>query len=150
MLTNIRLRESDNPVTLSKRGSSNMSTDTTLHHQWATRPADQRFTSLTALAAYTKFRKEHSRPDTIPNRKLTVLPSATSLTDVAVCGPNGYPAQFTHWSFGQLAGLAGVPAGYLRSGLPGALIADNMNWGLHYGRTVEEIGVLLRKNGSVE
>jgi hypothetical protein len=54
--------------------------------------------------------------------------------------------QFTHWSFGQLASLADVPAAYIRnSGMPGALAADNVNWGLHHSRTVEDVSVLIRK-----
>lgn len=125
----------------------NQTHDMTVSHQWVKRPDDERFTSLTALAAYTKYRREHSAQRVIPNRKLQVLPSATDQWDVAVCGPNGNPAQFTHWSFSQYASLAGVPAGYLRSGLPGALIADNLNWGMQHLRSVEDIGVLLSRNG---
>jgi hypothetical protein len=120
-------------------------TDTIVSRQWSSRPADERFTSLTALAAYTSYRRTHSRSVKLANRQLTILPNAADRLDVAVTGPNGHPAQFTHWSFAQLSSLAGVPAGYLRSGLPGDLIADNLNWGLHYGRQTEDIGVLLRR-----
>lgn len=123
-------------------------TDTSMvvSHQWAKRPEDERFTSLTALGAYARHRREHSKELTLANRKLTVVPNAADPLDVAVTGPNGHPVQFTHWSFGQLAGLAGAPAGYLRSGLPGGLIADCMNWGLHHQRQVEDLGVLLRRD----
>jgi hypothetical protein len=50
----------------------------------------------------------------------------------------------THWSFGQLASLAGAPPSCLRE-LPAALAADCINYGLHYGRAVEEVGVLLTR-----
>jgi hypothetical protein len=123
-----------------------MNTDTTLHTQWARRPDDERYTSLTALAAHARYRRDHSRQLTLPNRKLTVVPSTSDRFAIAVTGPNGHPATPTHWSFGQLASLAGAPAGYLRSGLPGALVADNLNWGLHYQRSIEDLGVLLRKD----
>lgn len=120
-----------------------------LHHanrQWVSRPADERFCSLHELAAFTSYNKAHSARRVLPNRGLTVLPSTTDALDVAVSGPNGHPAQFTHWSFGQLASLAGVPASYLRAAqMPGALAADNLNWGLHHVRPVESVSVLLRK-----
>lgn len=120
-------------------------TSTVLHHQWATRPDDERFESLTALAAYTRYRRERSKQVVLSNRQITVVPSTTDPFDIAVTGPNGHPVQFTHWSFGQLSALAGAPAGYLRSSLPGALVADNFNWGLHHARSVEDLGVLLRR-----
>lgn len=125
---------------------SSSTTSTIVSHQWAKRPDDERFTSLTALAAFTRYRRQRSKPLKLANRQLGVVPSATDPLDVAVTGPNGHPVQFTHWSFGQLSSLAGVPAGYLRSGLPGTLVADNLNWGLHYGRQVEDLGVLLRRD----
>jgi hypothetical protein len=127
------------------------STSTVVNTQWSSRPADERFTSLPALAAFARYRKDNSKALKVRNRDLTVIPSATNNFDVAIQGPQGNPVNFTHWSFSQLASLAGVPAKYLRSGLPGALIADNLNWSLHHSRAVEEIGVLLRRNsGSTE
>ena len=127
-----------------------METSTVVNRQWSSRPDDERYTSLTALAAERRYRRQHSRAAVMSNRQLTVLPNANDPFDVAVAGPQGVPAQFTHWSFGQLCGLAGAPAGYMRGGLPGALVADNLNWGLHHTPRVEETGVLLRKNGVVE
>lgn len=117
------------------------------NRQWATRPADERFTSLHALAAFTNFQKKNSKRTTLPNRDLTVVPSTTDQFDIAVSGPNGHPAQLSNWSFGQLCSLAGVPADYIkRSNLPGALAADNLNWGLHHHRKPESVNVLLRRN----
>ena len=116
----------------------------TASRQHVTRPADERFTSLHALAAFTSYQKRHSARRTMPNRALTVVPSATDPLDIACCGPNGHPAQFTNWSFQQLCSLAGVPAGYItRSAMPGALAADNINWGLHHHRPVESVSVHL-------
>lgn len=114
------------------------------NHQWSTRPADERFTSLPALASFAAFQRSHSKRATLPNRKLTVIPGTTNHRALALTGPNGHPAEFTHWSFQQLSSLAGVPASYLRdSQMPGALAADNLNWGLHHHRDVEEVSVLL-------
>jgi hypothetical protein len=60
-------------------------------------------------------------------------------------GPNGVPVAPTHWAFGQLAQRSGAPASYLRD-LPAPLAADCINYGLTT-RSVEDIGVLLYKNG---
>ena len=119
--------------------------------QFASRPADERFTSLPALAAFTRYQKMHSfyNPASnsrgrrvLPNRSLTIVPSTTDELDVACQGPNGHPAKLTHWSFGQLSALAGVPASYLiKSKMPGALMADNLNWGLHHSRPVESVSL---------
>ncbi len=110
----------------------------TANRQWASRPSDERFCSLHELAAFTNYERQSSARRVMPNRGLTVLPSSTNPLDIAVSGPNGHPAQFTHWSFSQLCSLAGVPSSYLRdSGMPGALSADNINWGLHHSRPVE-------------
>jgi hypothetical protein len=124
--------------------------------QWASRPADERFTSLHALAAFTKFRHDNCARLTIANRDIDLIPSTTDVQDIAVVpskdycvrnGKSGRPAQLTHWSFTQLCGLAAVPAGYLRhSHMPGALAADNLNWGLHHSRKPESVSMLLRRN----
>lgn len=116
------------------------------NRQWSTRPSDERFTSLHALATYATHKRDNSARRVMANRGLTVLPSTVDPLDIAVSGPNGHPATFTHWSFGQLCSRAGVPASYLRdSKMPGALAADNLNWGLHHARSVEDVSVLLRK-----
>ena len=116
------------------------------NRQWSSRPADERFRSLHELAAFCGYEKTNSARRVLPNRGLTVVPSATDPLDIAVSGPNGHPAQFTHWAFSQLASLAGVPSSYIRaSGMPGALAADCLNWGLHHARSVESVSVLLRK-----
>jgi hypothetical protein len=122
------------------------STLTVASREWSTRPADERFTSLFALAAFKKFEFEHKRRKTIPNRELTVIPSTTDPLDIAITGPNGHPAKLTNWSYSQLATLSGVPGDYIvRSKMPAALAADNFNWGLHHARTPESISVLLRQ-----
>ena len=125
-----------------------MPTATIVHNQWMKRPPDERFTSLTALGAMTSYRYKKAKEAVLPNRHITVLPSATDRNSIIAQykGKTGeYPAALTHWSFGQLSTLAGAPAAYLRSGLPGALVADNLNWGLHHARQVEQVGILLRR-----
>ena len=118
--------------------------------QWASRPDDQRFTSLVDLHAHVALQRQQSASKVISSRSLEFRPAADDARQgLEVYGPNGVGFQTTHWSFGQLATLAGAPAGYLRT-LPAPIAADNLNYGLKFARDVEEVGVLLRRNGHNE
>ena len=46
------------------------------HQQWASRPADQRFTSLIDLNNFCQHAKDHSASKTIASRDLSVAPIA--------------------------------------------------------------------------
>ena len=112
--------------------------------QWATRPADERFTSLYEMSEHFATQRNRSREVITASRKLEVVP--TSSKDLVVQGMNHVPYAPTHHAFGQLATLAGAPAGYLRT-LPAPLAADALNYGLQYARDIEDVGLLLYKNG---
>lgn len=114
-----------------------------INAEWSTRPQDERFTSLTELAAATAHRKAHSNARVVASKALT---ADIENDQLVIRGPSGVGAQPTHWAFGQLAARAGAPAGYLRD-LPKELVVDCLNYGLHVSRPVEDIGVLLYKNG---
>lgn len=108
------------------------------HDQWKNRPADQRFTSLTDLLAASKLARDTSRASVTSSRRLNVAPDGNG--GLQLEGEvNSYA--LNHWSFGQLAGLAGAPAGYLRS-LPDAMAADCLNYGLQVERDGQEVGLL--------
>ncbi len=122
-----------------------MSTLTQASRQWAMRPADERYLSLTDMHAAQLALRQHSRERILPSRALTI--EAVPETDhagLAVVGPNGGQLALSNYCFGQLAQLAGAPAGYLR-GLPAELAADNLNYGLHVARDARDIGVLYSK-----
>lgn len=121
-----------------------MTTIMTASHQWASRPADQRFTSLLELQAFTASVRERSIGKTISSRAIEARPVEGDHRALVVVGPNGAPVAPTNWAFGQLAQLAKAPPSYLRE-LPGALAADCINHGL-MRRDVEDVGVLLHKN----
>ena len=121
-----------------------MSTLMQASNQWASRPDDERFLSLDALHAHAVTQKQNSKAAVLANRDFKVEPVGDDHKSLAVYGPNGGAVSMTNWSFGQLASLSGAPAGYLKT-LPSELIADNMNYGLHVNRDVEEIGVLLTR-----
>lgn len=114
--------------------------------QWATRPSDERYTSLLDMQAHFDEQRERSRAGVVSSRRLHVQPDADN-KGLQVFGPNGHGYAPTHWAFGQLAQLAEAPAGYLRS-LPSPIAADCLNYGLQYKRDVEDVGVLIYKNGT--
>jgi hypothetical protein len=114
--------------------------------QWATRPADQRFTSLTSLHEHVSTVRDRSHAKALSSRALTAVPVEGDHRALAVVGPNGGPVDVTHWAFTQLAQRAGAPAGYLRE-LPGAMAADCLNYGLHHKHDSMDLGVLLYQNG---
>jgi hypothetical protein len=113
--------------------------------QWASRPNDERFASLTELNAHCQAIKLSSKATVVPSRAIRCEPLVGDNAGLMVAGPNGGQVALTHWSFGQLAQRVAAPAGYLRS-LPAPMAADCINYGL-YHRDVEDIGVLLYKNG---
>lgn len=118
-------------------------------HQWASRPADQRFLDLHELRARTEQGKLNSTSKVVPTKALHFEPMDDH-KGLKIAGQNGVAADITHWSFGQLAGLAKAPAGYLRE-LPAELVADNLNYGLKFRREIDEVGVLLtHENVSVD
>lgn len=119
----------------------------TASRQWATRPDDQRFANLIDLHAFTNGQFEISRGKVVSSREIQCQPIAedNERKSLVVVGPNGGPTVPTNWAFGQLAKLVGAPAGFLRT-LPADITADALNYKLAR-RPVEDVGVLLRKNG---
>lgn len=113
-----------------------------LHRQWASRPADERFSSLPEMAAKLHALRAISRAKVVSSRQIRALPHADH-KGLAIIGPNGGELAPSHWAFGQLSSLIGAPAAYLRT-LPAEVAADCINYGLHVNRGPEDIGVLYR------
>ncbi len=114
-------------------------------HQWRARPDDERFVSLDAMQSSLDTARGYSNARVVSSRALTCRPIENDAKGIAIEGPNGAAVFPTHWAFGQLAQRAGAPVGYLRD-LPAPLAADCINYGLVH-RDVEELGVMLYKNG---
>jgi hypothetical protein len=112
--------------------------------QWATRPDDERFTSLTDLHSHVASIRNNSRAAVVASRDLHAIPVDGDSKGLQIVGPSGNAADVSHWAFAQLAQRAGAPAGYLRD-LPAPLAADCVNYGLQFSRDVEDLGVLLTK-----
>jgi hypothetical protein len=116
--------------------------------QWATRPAEERFTSLPGMLAMLETQRAITRAAVVSSRKLRAVPLDDN-QGLIIEGPNGHGYSPTHWSFGQAAQLTGAPAGYLRA-LPAPLAADCLNYGFQVDRSAQDIGVLLSNNGTPE
>lgn len=123
-----------------------MSTLMEASRQWANRPADERFCSLLDLQEHVENQRSHSRAVVVSSRKVLAQPTEDN-HGLMITGPNGCAYAPSHHAFGQLATLAGAPAGYLRT-LPAPMAADCINYGLHYSRDAEDLGVLLSKMDS--
>lgn len=118
--------------------------------QWASRPADERFTSLDAMLDHFRHQRSISRAEVVSTGILEARPVAEDdeRKGLVVMGADDGPAMATHHSFGQLAQLVKAPAGYLRQ-LPADIAADNLNWGLKQ-RGNDDVGTLVRRNGFAE
>ena len=97
------------------------------NRQWATRPADERFSSLQSLYDATKHYADSAKERT--DVRVDTLRVENVEGDVELLGRGGIPAKLTHWAFGQLCARIGAPASYLRE-LPATLAAQNLNHGL--------------------
>jgi len=113
--------------------------------QWMKRPTDERFLSLTEMAAKKQAIRDSSVANVVPNRALKFAPHPGNPDKgLTIEGSDGAYYDPTNYAFGQIASLAGAPAGYLRSLHP-SLVADNLNYGMRFNRDIQEVGVLRTK-----
>jgi hypothetical protein len=117
--------------------------------KWFSRPADERFLSLSELFASVRGRAERSRTRTVESAAIRVEASRDNTDRLALMLPGSEtPVAPTHWSFGQLAALVGAPSAYLRQ-LPAPLAGINLQYGLTAHRA-EQIKTLEVDDGRVE
>ncbi|MDC7675506.1 DUF932 domain-containing protein [Asticcacaulis machinosus] len=117
--------------------------------EWFSRPADERFLSLSTLADHVRGRADHSRTRVVDSARLHVEARSSDPESLALYLPDSPdPVVPTHWSFGQLASLVGAPAGYLRQ-LPAPLAGINLQYGLASHRA-EQIKTLETHTGRRE
>jgi len=109
--------------------------------EWFSRPDDERYLSLGDLYAAVRGRAERATSRTVETRHLRVEAGREHPERLALLVPGQtQPIAPTHWSFGQLCSLVGVPSGYLR-GLPAALAGINLQHGLlsHRGELIKTL-----------
>jgi hypothetical protein len=94
-------------------------------HEWATRPADERFATLGELYAAVKARRDSSKTFKGAANRLQLATDAGRLV-IRAGETTMVPS---HFAFGQLATVAGAPGSYLRT-LPPDLAVANLGYGL--------------------
>lgn len=117
--------------------------------EWFSRPRDERYLSLTDLHDAVSARARRATARTVESRLVRVEASRDDAERLALLLPGrADPVAPTHWSFGQLCGLVGAPAGYLRQ-LPAPLAGINLQHGLlsHRGEQVKTLEI---EDGRVE
>lgn len=115
------------------------------NREYATRPKDERFSSVDALIADALHQKQLSKEVVYNAKDLRAVAvdaddSNPQAGSIMLASPNGR-ASFTHYSFGQLASTIGAPAKYLRS-LPPAVAADCINFGLKHTPPATDLKIL--------
>src|SRR6058998_2308493 len=78
--------------------------------EWFSRPADERYLSLSELAGSVRDRADRSRTRVVESALIHVEANRNDAERLALILPGTDAAIApTHWSFGQLAGLVGAP-----------------------------------------
>ncbi|TGV81052.1 DUF932 domain-containing protein, partial [Mesorhizobium sp. M00.F.Ca.ET.158.01.1.1] len=117
--------------------------------EWFSRPADERYLSLSELFAAVQIRTERSRTRTVDSAAIRVEASRDDAERLSLVLPGkDTPIIPTHWSFGQLASLVGAPTAYLRQ-LPAPLAGINLQYGLASHRA-EQVKTLETEDGRIE
>ena len=121
-----------------------------LTKQWAARPADERFLSLSALAAFKRGQWDECRDQVLETQQIEVVTPPIQTRDDAnklLVHAGGESLAPSNWAFSQLCQRAQAPASYLRT-LPSPLVADNLNWNLR--ANTDSVKLFERHNGAHE
>ena len=115
-------------------------------NQWATRPADERFWTLTELRDKCLEYRNNAVTSTVRYGDLRVEAQGR---DMRLVGKTGASSQISHYAFGQLCSRVKSPAKYLRT-LPPTLAAQNLNHGLKTQREPDDKArMLFHRNGDM-
>ena len=112
-------------------------------HQWARRPADERFETL--RDRYDAC-KHYASSAVVAESEWRDLGVQEIDNNICLIGRGGKPAKLTHYAFGQLARTISAPAEYLRS-LPTSLAVQAVTHGMA-SVDLSPRHLLLHKNGS--
>jgi hypothetical protein len=103
----------------------------TAHREWAKRPPDERYASIEVLHEAARARRDRTMERDIETGAFRT--DAAGDDSLVLLEASGRTAALTHWSFEQLATIAGAPPKYLRS-LPEPIASDAINYGLQHHR----------------
>ena len=99
----------------------------TAHKEWATRPPDERYASVSALYDAARARRDRTQERAIETSEFRT--EAEDDDALVLLEASGRTAALTNWSFEQLATIAGAPPKYLRT-LPASIASSAINFGL--------------------
>ena len=132
-----------------------MNTIQTASNQWAKRPADERFTSLTEMRDFCAKVKHESRQTIAPTNSLRFEAAGEDGLQAYLAGEKkggkfvkATRFDLTHSSFNQVCNRIQCPAEFMRR-LPNKLAAQNLNHCAENAKT-EQVQVLSRENGTKE
>lgn len=139
----------DAPTTVGARKVDTMrgKNVSSLSAQWANRPDDQRFLSLSDLRNHVSTRADRSAATVADTRQIRVVTDKNRLSHLAL-EHDGIEIAPTHWSFGQLCSTVKAPPGYLRS-LPGPIAAVPLQYQLATYQN-EAVKFYVETNGHAE
>src|SRR5438093_10581242 len=101
----------------------------TAHREWASRPPDERYASVHALYEAARARRQQLEQRIIETGEFR---TEAVDDDLAFRESSGHTATLTHWSFGQLATIAGAPPNSPPSlPAPTSSTAIQYRWFLH-------------------
>lgn len=112
--------------------------------QWASRPDDERFSSLAEMTAVCHGHRDSARTARVASDGIRILAEDGELI---ANGKSGVKARLTNFAMGQLCQRAHAPASYLQR-LPAEMAAECLNHGLQ-SSAVTETSLLFHQNGSL-
>lgn len=115
----------------------------TAHHQWATRPDDERFWDLAEMHSALEYMRSQAREETISYGRLMPMQGPCMLA------PSGASMQFTHDAFTRYATDVGIPAEYARQvGQDNPSLLRDMLCHAHARHASREVKLLVHQNGA--
>ena len=99
----------------------------TAHREWATRPPDERYASVSSLHEAARARRTSTEERVVEAHQIRT--AAESDDALVLKDASARTSALTHWSFEQLASMIGAPPKYLRT-LPAPIAASAINVGL--------------------
>jgi hypothetical protein len=119
------------------------------NRQWASRPNDERFTSIPAMLEHFGRLRNISADKTVSTKRIHLQPTQEdTINGMEIVGPNGAAYEPTNWSFGQLCSIAGIGAAEMRK-LPAPIASDAINWCLKM-KGADDCKVLLRRDDAAD
>lgn len=123
----------------------------TASKEWATRPPEQRFSSLEEVKPLLDRRRAESREVMTDPAALVcaAMPDGLALYNPDRLKDAAYAPLLNHYSFGQVSALIGAPADYLRTLKPDTA-AGLINFGLSKREHKGDINAYLSANGKLK